>query len=351
MRSYVPALALIACSACSNAPPDVGEEQAAVTAAFVPTVGHLTEVDLVSDLPGAAHQDPQLVNAWGLAFNPAGPAWVSANGTGLAQVYRPDGTLVLSVTVPPPNGGTPPSTPTGQVFNPNHGDFFGDVFIIATEDGTVSGWQPGLGAQLRVDHGGEGPVYKGVTIGHDAHGNARLYVTNFHDNKIEVYDNHYMPLHHFRFTDHDLPPLYAPFNIIPNGCQLIVTYAKQLLPDKHDDDKGPGRGFVDEFDADGHLLRRIASRGVLNAPWGLALVPDHFAHLGGKLLVGNFGDGRVHAYDLEPCPHLLGTIDDADHHPLAIDGLWALGFGPDGKLYFTAGPDDESHGLFGRLDP
>jgi uncharacterized protein (TIGR03118 family) len=161
MRSLPIVFAAFAMSACSTAPPSVADEESAVTAAVVPVVAHLNEVDIVSD-QGGPHQDTDLVNGWGLAFNPAGPAWVSSNAKGLAQVYLPDGTRILSVTVPPPMGESGPSAPTGQVFNPDANDFLGDRFIFVTEDGTISGWQPTIGATLRVDQSDKGAVYKGV---------------------------------------------------------------------------------------------------------------------------------------------------------------------------------------------
>jgi uncharacterized protein (TIGR03118 family) len=313
----------------------------------------------------AAHRDPNLVNAWGLAFNASGPAWVSDNGTGHASVYGPTGNVLLTVTVPPlPGGQPPPAKPTGQVFNADGGVFSGDRFIIVTEDGTISGWQQGFDgtAKLRVDNSKAGATYKGVAIAHD-HTDARLYAADFHNAKIDMFDGNYCAVAPCEggFVDSDLPANYAPFNIFAANDLLFVSYALQDLPDKEDDAKGVGHGFIDVFDATGHLLERLASGGHLNSPWGMAIAPAAFGQIPNRLLVGNFGDGLINVFQLSLGGLRLradfeGFIGDATGQALTIDGLWALGFPPDAgdfnshNLYFTAGPNEENDGLFGRLE-
>jgi uncharacterized protein (TIGR03118 family) len=317
------------------------------------------QVNLVSDQPGqAAKTDPNLVNAWGLAFNPAGgPFWVSSNGKGLSQVYDDDGNLLLSVAIPPAPGADPETNPTGQVFNGKASAFDGDAFIFVTENGTIAGWQKPFGttAKLRVNRSGQEAIYKGVALS-QVKGRSRLLAADFHNNRVDVFDEHYRPVHHKgQFTDPTLPAGYAPFNVVARGAFVFVTYAKQDDAAK-DDVKGAGHGFIDVFDADGDVWMRLVSRGVLDSPWGMAFTKpaDDFSV---EMLVGNFGDGRINVFrlafddDFRLSAKLQGTLGDAPGHPLTIDGLWALAFDPKeaDELYFTAGPDDENHGLFGRL--
>ncbi len=305
--------------------------------------------------------DPQLQNAWGIAFSPTGRPWVSANGTGLAQVYDSKGNILLSVTVAPPKGQEGPSKPTGQFFNGDATQFMGDKFIISTEDGTISGWQSGTATTLRVDQSAQDSIYKGFAIA-KARAGMEIFAADFHNAAIDVFDTNYMSVKPAgRFVDPFLPRDYAPFNILEHDGNLIVTYAQQKLPDKEDDQAGAGHGFVDLFDTEGHFLKRLISRGALNSPWGLAIAPSGFGAVSGRLLVGNFGDGMIHAYELEGRGRALhaefeGAIGSSKTQPLAIDGLWALVFAPDAddvsshQLWFSAGPDDEANGLFGHLD-
>lgn len=319
--------------------------------------------NIVSNLPGAAAQDPDLRNAWGLAFNPVGVAWVSANETGRSAVYDAQGHHVIpSVIIPPPPGMPSPSHPTGQVFNADAeaNAFKRDRFIFATEDGTIAGWQGGPVATLRVNNSGNA-IYKGVTIAKDRRGRTRLYAANFFAGRIDVFDDAYQPVETgLRFRDFFLPAGFAPFNVEQIKGLLFVTYAKQDA-DKQDDVKGPGNGFVDVFTPDGLLLSRLISRGALNSPWGITLAPEGFGDLGGRLLVGNFGDGKINVYELRQFAWFFfaeheGTLGTDETHPLVIDGLWALKFGVDRNgfssthLYFTAGPNDEEDGIFGELE-
>lgn len=338
-----------------------------------------TQVNLVSDQKRVAKMtDPNLKNAWGLAFNPVGFAWVSAAETGLSPVYDANGNLKLTVTIPVPEGVKETAAPTGQVFNDQTEDFNGDAFIFVTEQGTIAGWQVAYEtmAMLRVDNSRDKAIYKGVTIANTRmvdgkkvdrkKGDARLYATDFHNNKVDVFDDNYRPIkqHSDAFRDRELPKGYAPFNVLAHDAIVLVTFA---LQDKEaeDDVAGPGNGFVDVFDLNGRLLGRLISGGELNAPWGLALTPQVKHEPGkdhelSKLLVGNFGDGRINTYNLSMHGWKLdakfaGPIADHKRRPISVDGLWAIAYGPGtggfdaNELYFTAGPEDEEHGLFGKL--
>ena len=233
-------------------------------------------------------------------------------------------------------------------------------FIFATEDGTILGWNPGVAATqavVAVDRSSAGAVYKGLAIASTATGD-RLYATNFHAGTVEVYDANFHAVPG-GFMDRTLPSGYAPFGIRSLGGTIYVTYALQDA-DQHDDVAGVGHGFVNAFDTNGNLLRRVASRGRLDSPWGLAIAPAHFGEFSGNLLVGNFGDGHIDAFDLEKSEgngesQQRGQLHGAGGKPLTIDGLWAIAFGngaaagPDTTLFFTAGPVGESHGLFGKV--
>ncbi len=319
------------------------------------------QTNLVSDTPGvAAVTDPNLVNPWGISFSSSSPFWFSDNGTGLSTLYSGSSIIPLVVTVPPPNGSTDTATPTGTVFNGtanfvvSSGGASGPaVFLFATEDGTISGWSPAVDhthAILAVDNSALGAVYKGLASVNTASGSF-LYATNFHDGSIEMYDSNFQLVK--TFTDTDLPAGFAPFGIRTIKGKLYVTFAKQDA-EKHDDAAGTGRGFVDVFDIHGNKLSRLISHGALNSPWGLALAPSNFGLFSNALLVGNFGNGRINAYD-PATGASLGSLRDSKGKPLWIDGLWGLAFGngkaagPKNALFFTAGPDGEAHGLYGEL--
>jgi uncharacterized protein (TIGR03118 family) len=294
--------------------------------------------------------DPNLVNSWGLARSTTGPWWVSDNGTGLATIYDGMGTPqppVVTLPPPPTAAAGTKAAPTGVVFN-DMGGFDSDVFIFATEDGTIAGWQTGATATLRVDNSASGAVYKGLALA----GNT-LFVANFNSGLIEKYSNTYAATG--TFTDTTLPAGFAPFNIAFLNNKLYVTFAKQDAM-KHDDVAGPGNGFIDVFDATGAMQQRLVSNGELNSPWGLALAPSNFGGASNQLLVGNFGAGEnfINIYNPVSGAH-LGQLLTAAGQPLMIDGLWAIAFGndvtagPHNTLFFTAGPDMEMHGLFGKL--
>jgi uncharacterized protein (TIGR03118 family) len=299
--------------------------------------------------------DPNLVNAWGLAFNPAGPIWVADNGMGVATVYNSQGMIQpLVVTVPvPADGGVAPSTPTGLAFNFTTA-FMGDKFIFSSEDGLIAGWQTGTAATTRADASPGHSVYKGITIG-VRNNVARLYATDFHNGRVDVYDMNYTKiLPTGGFADPNIPMGFAPFGIQAQGAQIYVTYAKQNA-EAHDDVKGAGNGYVNAFDFDGVLMKRVVSQGMLNSPWAIAFAPADFGNLSHDLLIGNFGDGKINAYD--PLSGAFqATAITTGNVPLVLSGLWSLVFGNDtpgaahNQLFFTAGPNDEMSGVFGRLD-
>jgi uncharacterized protein (TIGR03118 family) len=369
-------IALVFAASCGGEQPDPSA-LTTTTAELKPgptdKIAALVDHDvIVSDLGdvGAKMVDDNLRNAWGLAFNPKGPAWISANGRGLSQVYDSTGKTLLSVTVPPPKDEMSTSAPTGQVFNDDSSAFKGDLFIFVTEDGTVSGWQPSfaMNAMLRVNTPKDTPSYKGVAIA-ESHGEKRLYAADFHNAKIDVYDaNYHKRFHHpGRFSDPFLPDGFAPFNIVTHDGLLYVSYAKQ--GPTGDDEAGPGNGFVDVYEPDGDLRQRLISHGVLDSPWGMAfMAADEHGGKDGKhkrakeqLIVGNFGDGRINVFDLDRRhgrldADLAGTLGDkATGAPLVLPGLWALVFGPGAggfdadDLYYTSGPNDEEDGIFGEI--
>ena len=348
---------------------------------------------LVSDIKGeASNVDPVLQNAWGVAFSPgASPFWVSDNATGCSTLYNGDGTIVsLQVKIPLPGNVTPssacqhvdpknppkqaPAAPTGMVWNATTnpttaflvpGTTLPASFIWATEDGTISAWAGGLGnltpplppnnAVLAVDNPNptNGAVYKGLVFGTNVNG-VFLFATNFRGATVDVFDHNYKLITvDGGFKDPKIPAGYAPFGIENIDGDLFVTYALQN-PAKHDDMAGPGHGFVDVFDTDGHLLRRFASRGPLNSPWGIARASHDFGPFSGLILVGNFGNGKINAFSSHG--QFIDELDFPNGKPLVIDGLWKLTLGGGAKsssdtLYFTAGPNGETDGLFGTITP
>src|SRR5437870_2270890 len=364
---YCAAALLVACGDEHSAVPSLAPE---FSRQGVPAAGAASRFyrqhNLVSDGSVPADLvDTNLVNAWGLVSSPMSPWWISDNGKGRSTVYSVGGgTIPLIVTVPGAMGQQ--SAPTGVVFNGGTGFVVTNGagtgparFIFASEDGTISGFR-GVPVVIAVDSSASGAVYKGLAIASTATGDF-LYATNFHAGTVEVFDSHFHPVHVTgAFTDPRLPAGYAPFGIQNIGGTIYVTYALQDA-DKHDDVPGEGHGFVNAFDTDGNLIRRVASRGELNSPWGLALAPADFGTFSNDLLVGNFGNGRVHAFHpghLEGNGQFQrrGSLHSAEGGTIAIDGLWALSFGkgaanngPTSTLFFTAGPGSEQHGLFGTL--
>jgi uncharacterized protein (TIGR03118 family) len=308
------------------------------------------QINLASDVPGRAQfTDPDLVNAWGMAASGASPVWIGANGTGKSVLYNGAGVKQGLIVTMAGDGSV-----TGVAFSNVAGSFNGDTFLFANEDGTIGGWRGALGTVAEtLQVGSTANVYKGLsdaTIG----GNVYAYAANFRNATIDVLKGNAGAANLIgTFTDPNLPAGYAPFNIENLGGVLYVTYAVQNGT-KKDDVAGAGNGIVDVFDLQGTFLRRLATNGVLNSPWGLALAPAEFGDVGGALLVGNFGDGTINGYN-PTTGAFIQTLTDPSGNTISIDGLWALQFGNGGAfgspstLYFTAGPNDESHGLFGQL--
>jgi uncharacterized protein (TIGR03118 family) len=316
---------------------------------------------LVSDssTTAAAGTDASLVNGWGLSAGPTTPWWAANNGTNTSTLYSGTGAKVaLTVSVA--------GAPTGTVFNGNAADFVVSQngksgfarFLFATEGGTILGWTPAVNAAAAVvgaDRSSVGAVYKGLAVASD-----RLYATDFHNGRIDVFDASFKPVTTAGgFKDAKVAKGFAPFGIQALGGNIFVTYAKQDAARK-DDVPVPGQAYVDEFTPDGQLVARVVNSGKknapLNAPWGLAMAPTDFSVFGGDLLVGNFGNGRISAYTQRGATWVYkGQLRLADGTPIAIDGLWAIAFGngsaagPTNTLYFLSGPGQEKHGLYGSI--
>jgi uncharacterized protein (TIGR03118 family) len=320
-------------------------------------LGGYRQRNLVADTPGAAAtMDPNLVNAWGLSFGPSTPAWVADNGSDVSTLYsgangpgKPVTTVPLVVTIPQ-------GAPTGTVYNGGDGfaiDGSPSRFLFSSEAGVISGWNPAFGTDARTGASSMGAIYKGLAIA-DTSAGPRLYATDFHDNRVDVWDDMFAPAGKpGGFTDPKLPKGFAPFGIQAVGNRIVVTYAKQDA-DAEDDLHGAGLGFADVYDTGGTLIKRLVSRGPLDAPWGIALAPKHFGRASRDLLIGNFGNGRINAFDPRS-GRFEGALRKGRHGPrIRIDGLWALEFGngtigTPRTLLFTAGPGDEQHGLFGAI--
>ena len=301
--------------------------------------------------------DKDLVNGWGISRLPTSPWWVADNGTDASTLYKADGSKqALRVAIP---GGAP----TGTVSSTNAGDFHGDVFLFSSEAGVISGWRGTLGTTAEVandDHAGDA-VYKGLAIGTADVGKGMatyLYATDFHNGRIDVFDNTFASQTWAdAFIDPRLPAGYAPFGIQNLKGLLFVTYAK-TQPGSDDELAGHGRGVVDVFLTDGTFFGRVARGGGLNAPWGLAWAPADFGRFSGDLIVGNFGDGNLHAYARHGNGwHAAGALRGTDHRAIKVDGLWGIAFGggtvnngPTNTLFFAAGPNDEEGGAFGTID-
>jgi uncharacterized protein (TIGR03118 family) len=349
--------AMLSLAACSIYGSNSAADMPPIDSPPPPLSARVTLTSLVEDVasPGVS-TDPNLINPWGVAFSSVGALWVADNGTGLATVYDGTGaTLPLTVTIPAPAGDTDPATPSGQVFNATATDFLGDMFILSTEDGTIAGWQTGATAVLRADNSASGAVYKGLDILDTGAGRV-IVAANFSKGSVDVFDASYhaIALSGGSFVDPSPVAGFAPFNVLVDGGNIYVGYAKQDA-EMHDDVSGPGNGAVDVFDKTGAFVRRLITGGVLDSPWALTIAPADYPAIGGDLLVGNFGDGRISAID--PTTGAVVTqLEDALGAPLTIPGLWALRFGDDQtaashlQLFFSAGPGGESHGVLGKLD-
>ncbi|WP_213301929.1 TIGR03118 family protein [Paraburkholderia sacchari] len=319
---------------------------------------------LVSDgVVPAAHTDANLKNPWGVAFNPQGFAWVADNGTNVATLYDGNG-VPQSLVVTIPDGKNGSASPTGIVFNgtqsftvSENGKSGVAAFIFAGEGGTITAWAPTVGptnAFVMYDDGTGGAVYKGLALA-AMNGNNFLYATDFHNNKIDVFNAAFtkvaMP---GAFTDPALPAGFAPFGIRAIGSNLIVTYAMQDAA-KHDDVAGAGLGMVDVYDTAGKLKQRFATGGSLNAPWGIAQAPGNFGSMSGAILIGNFGDGTINAFNASS-GQSMGPLHGTNGSPVVEHGLWGITFGndlsnqPSNTLFFAAGPNNEADGVYGRID-
>jgi len=332
-------------------------------------VGHFSQVNLVDNNGeyNAAHVDPDLINAWGIAFSPTGTPWVNSQGGHFSRVYDREG--VLNATINPvniPNPGAPTGgNPTGIVFN-GTSDFVlpsgGPArFIFVGVDGVVSAWNGAQGHNAFQKFTVLESAFTGLATGTNG-GMNMLYAANFRAGKINVWDGSWNPVM-MPFMDPNIPAGYSPFNIQNIGGSLYVTYAKVGSDGRSEE--GVGKGYVDIYRTDGSLVKRFASKGNLNAPWGLTMAPANWLKQGDEMedghdqqpviLVGNFEDGRINAFRADG--KYLGQLRGSKGHALVIDGLWAITFPPStstidpNRLYFAAGPDEEADGLFGYVIP
>jgi uncharacterized protein (TIGR03118 family) len=308
--------------------------------------------------------DPHVKNPWGMASALGGPLWVADNGASASTVYtlQNDVPQIQGLVVKLAAQDHPDKwAPTGLVHNPNPHQFrfqgekqkVGAVFIFASEDGRIVAWNPEANADDTIANTvvtTPNAIYKGLALATNADGNF-IFATNFHAGTVEAFDTSFTPNSRFRFIDRNIPAGFAPFGIANIDGELFVSFAKQDA-DKEDDVAGAGNGFVDVFTTRGELVRRLVSRGALNSPWGMTRAPIGFGKFGGAILIGNFGDGRINAFDNHG--NLLGALRGRNGQPIVINGLWALMFGvftgadPE-DLYFTAGINDEKDGVIGEL--
>jgi uncharacterized protein (TIGR03118 family) len=378
----------------------------ALTMSFVSVAQHYKQTDLVSNSSGTAPvTDPQLINAWGLSRGSGSAWWVSDQATGVSTLYNGAGAKQsLIVTIPPAdptNKHTPIGSPTGTISNASQTDFLlapgkPAVFLFCTVDGTVAGWNPTIaiaqGATPPSTHAvtvvktTDGSAYTGLTTAF-IDGTRYLYVANFAKGRVDVYDNAFQRVdlsgrhpytdssddeerferfHEKPFVDERLPRDYVPFNVQAIGNDIVVTYVLHEQGSPFESD-GPGLGFVDIYNSNGRLVRRLEHGDWLNAPWGVALAPLDFGRFSHDLLIGQFaggGDtqssGFIAAYDIAT-GKFDGPLEDASGKPLVINGIWAISPGnlspdnsdaaaaPAAQVYFTAGPNHGSAGLFGYL--
>lgn len=293
--------------------------------------------------------DPSLVNAWGMSQGPNTPVWVSDNGTGMSTLYKATTPPKQPLTVTIPGG-----APTGTVFNASAKFRVGaspGKFLFASENGVLSGWNGGTTAVK--ERTVKGAVFKGLAIATLPNGHQRLYATDFHAGHVDVFNGLWQRLHPSgAFVDRRIPAGYAPFGIQTLRGRIYVSYAKQDSM-RHDDVAGSGHGFIDIYSTRGALLKRLISRGALNSPWGMTIAPAGFGAFGGDLLVGNFGNGRIHAYNPRTGA-FMGTLRNRAGHVIVLGGLWGLLFGngtsaPKTTLMFTSGPGGEQHGKWGTI--
>jgi uncharacterized protein (TIGR03118 family) len=318
------------------------------------------QVNLVAnnDEYNAVRIDPMFQNGWGLSFSPTGIAWVSAANTGLSEVWDQSGNIILpAVTIPGPGDAGTGGHPSGQLFNSTTGFKLSNGnparFIFAGLDGVISGWNGGSAALKAIDDSKEGAIYTGIALASDKGANF-LYLANFGEGTIDVYDSNWVEVEK-PFKDPNIPSGYGPFNIQAVGNVLYVMYAKD---NNGEEETGLGKGYVDVYKPNGTLIKRFASNGALNAPWGVTAAPDEFFSgmgmpaIHNAILVGNFGDGHINVFDQHG--NFIGQLRSKGK-AIEIDGLWGISFLPSTAsgnpdwLYFASGPDDEADGLFGYI--
>ncbi len=314
-----------------------------------------TQVGLVSDVGGGPYSstnvDPKLVNAWGIAFSPTGAFWIANAGSGFSTIYDNSGSTLLPAVAIASPGSSSGGKATGIVYN-NTTDFkVGGVpakFIFDTEDGTVAAWASGTVAPIVADRSAANAVYKGLALAKDG-ADYFLYAANFYAGTIDVFDKDFNLVNTKPFTDASMPAGFAPFNIRSIGDHLYVTYAKQETG-KEDDEAGAGNGYVNIFNPDGSFVKRFTSQGSLNSPWGIVAAANGFWEVDNTIIIGNFGDGKINVFDQDG--KLLGSLTRGSA-PIVIDGLWALENNVPStnskQLFYTAGPSDETHGVFGYV--
>lgn len=322
-------------------------------------VSSYVQTNLVADTAGygAARIDTNLDNPWGIAIGPTGILWISNNHSGSTAVYSGSGAQALPEVNIPLNGDENGASPSGVIYNNTSGFMIPSngmpaKFIYVTENGVITAWNSGDSTILVADRSAANAVYKGIAMANDGTGNF-LYVADIHNARVDVFDQSFNLVSGKSFTDPGIPAGFAPFNIVNIGGQLYVTYAKQKGPDNTDDQSGPGNGYVDIYNPNGTLVKRFASQGKLNSPWGVAQAPASFGQGNNAILVGNFGDGHINVFDANG--NYQGQLMNGNT-PISIDGLWAIVFPQNtagsldlNTLYFTAGPQEETYGIFGYI--
>ena len=355
-------------------------KQRTISSRLDPTTGY-EQSNLVSNIAGlASNVDPKLINPWGFSETADGKFRVAANGSGRAILFDAEGEREgADIIIPTPASAArnTRSTPNGVVANDTSGFVISDngksapaTLLFSTEDGTIAGWNPQVNqahAVIAADRSGDGAVYKLLALGTNAQGTF-IFASDFHNGTIDIFDSSFNSVSFGAnaFVDpttgpNAIPSDFAPFGVKNFGGTLFVTYAKQDA-DKHDDVAGVGNGFIDEFDTSGNFIRRFATRGLLNSPIGATIAPANFGQFSNDVLIGNFGDSHVNAFDATGT--FLGQLTDTQGNPLILNGgfqetdtkgLWGIGFGngEDGagtnEMFFASGINDENDGLFGKV--
>jgi len=353
-------------------------KQRATSSQFGPATGYV-QTNLASNIPGLApNVDPKLTNPWGFAENADGTFRVAANGSGRGILFNAQGIRDgADIIIPTPTGGGT-STPNGVVSNDtsgfvitDHGKSAPATLLFSTEDGTIAGWNPEINvahAVIAADQSGNDAIFKLLALGTNSQGTF-IFATDFHNGVVDIFDSSFNLVHFGAnaFVDPTtgadaIPSDFAPFGVKNFGGTLFVTYAKQD-EDREDDVAGVGNGFIDEYDTNGNFIRRFATRGLLNSPIGATIAPANFGQFSNDVLIGNFGDSHVNAFD-PATGAFLGQLTDTNGSPLVLNGgiqeaetkgLWGIGFGNGingagtNEMFFAAGPNDEEDGLFGKV--